>query len=80
MYQHDFAQDGPPLWPHRPKTSKASQSEARHGNKGKQEQVQLIVPKDTNLVHRATKQDDAADKEQDLLKARLLQYEARNMS
>jgi len=48
----------------------------KRGNKGKQEEVQLIVPKDTNLARRATKQDDAAAKERDLLKARVLQYEA----
>lgn len=48
----------------------------KRGNKGRQEEVQLIVPKDTNLARRATKQDDAAAKERDLLKARVLQYEA----
>lgn len=48
----------------------------KRGNKGKQEEVQLIVPKNTNLARRATKQDDAAAKERDLLKARVLQYEA----
>ncbi len=48
----------------------------KRGNKGKQEEVQLIVPKDTNLARRATKHDDAAAKERDLLKARVLQYEA----
>lgn len=48
----------------------------KRGNKGKQEEVQLFVPKNTNLARRATKQDDAAAKERDLLKARVLQYEA----
>jgi regulator of nonsense transcripts 2 len=48
----------------------------KRGNKGRQEEVQLIVPKDTNLARRVTKQDDAAAKERDLLKARVLQYEA----
>lgn len=48
----------------------------KRGNKGKQEQVQLFVPKDTNLARRATKHDDAAAKERDMLKARVLQYEA----
>jgi regulator of nonsense transcripts 2 len=48
----------------------------KRGNKGKQEEVQLIVPKDTNLARRATKHDDAAAKERDLLKARVLHYEA----
>ncbi|KAL7540563.1 LOW QUALITY PROTEIN: hypothetical protein ACHAXR_010217 [Thalassiosira sp. AJA248-18] len=48
----------------------------KRGNKGKQEEVQLFVPKSTNLARRATKQDDEAAKERDLLKARVLQYEA----
>jgi len=48
----------------------------KRGNKGKQEQVQLFVPKDTNLARRATRQDDEAAKERDMLKARVLQYEA----
>ncbi len=48
----------------------------KRGNKGKQEEVQLFVPKNTNLARRATKQDDAGAKERDLLKARILQYEA----
>ena len=48
----------------------------KRGNKGKQEEVQLIVPKNTNLARRATKQDYAAARERDLLKARVLQYEA----
>mmetsp|Transcript_11835 Transcript_11835/g.21352 ORF Transcript_11835/g.21352 Transcript_11835/m.21352 type:complete len:659 (+) Transcript_11835:108-2084(+) len=48
----------------------------KRGNKGKQEEVQLFVPKSTNLARRATKQDDEAAKERDILKARVLQYEA----
>ncbi len=48
----------------------------KRGNKGKQEEVQLMVPKNTNLARRATRQDDAAARERDLLKARVLQYEA----
>ena len=48
----------------------------KRGNKGKQEEVQLFVPKDTNLARRATKNDDAAAKERDMLKARALEYAA----
>ena len=48
----------------------------KRGNKGKQETVQFNVPKDTNLAKRATKHDDAAAKEREELKARVLDYEA----
>lgn len=48
----------------------------KRGNKGKQEEVQLFVPKSTNLARVATKHDDEAAKERDMLKARVLQYEA----
>jgi len=48
----------------------------KRGNKGKQEAVQFNVPKDTNLAKRATKHDDAAAKEREELKARVLDYEA----
>ena len=48
----------------------------KRGNKGKQEEVQFNVPKDTNLAKRATKHDDAAAKEREELKARVLDYEA----
>lgn len=48
----------------------------KKGHKGKVEAKKLIVPKDTNLAIRASKQDDAADREYDIIKARVLQYEA----
>lgn len=48
----------------------------KRGNKGKQEEVNLVIPQSTNLARRANKQDDEAAKERDLLKARVLQYEA----
>jgi len=48
----------------------------KKGNKGKVEAKELIVPKDTNLAKRASKQDDEADREHDIIKARVLQYEA----
>ena len=46
----------------------------KRGNKGRQEEVQFVVPKDNSLAQRATKQDDEAAKERELLKARALQY------
>ncbi|KAL3922487.1 MAG: hypothetical protein SGILL_002183 [Bacillariaceae sp.] len=48
----------------------------KKGNKGKMESKQFMVPKDTNLAAVATKQDDKAAKERDMIKARVLQYEA----
>jgi regulator of nonsense transcripts 2 len=48
----------------------------KKGNKGKVEAKQLIVPKDTNLAKRAEKNDGEAARERDMLKARVLQYEA----
>lgn len=48
----------------------------KKGNKGKMEVKQLIVPVDTNLAKLATKQDDEAARERDLIKARVLRYEA----
>ena len=48
----------------------------KKGNKGKMEEKQFLVPSSTNLAHRATKHDDKAAKEHDLLKAKVLQYEA----
>ena len=48
----------------------------KRGNKGKVESKEIIVPSDTNLAKIATKQDDEAAKERDILKARVLQYEA----
>eukprot|EP00536_Pseudo-nitzschia_multiseries_P006253 jgi/Psemu1/192605/e_gw1.130.109.1 len=48
----------------------------KKGSKGKMEAKQFFVPKDTNLAAVATKQDDEAAKERDMIKARVLQYEA----
>ena len=48
----------------------------KRGNKGKMEEKTLVVPKTTNLARVATKVDDEAAKEHDLLKAKVLQYEA----
>jgi len=46
----------------------------KKGNRGKVEAKELIVPSDTNLAKVATKQDDAAARERDVIKARVLQY------
>ena len=48
----------------------------KKGNKGKLEAKSIVVPTDTNLALVATKQDDAAARERDMIKARVLQYEA----
>ena len=40
------------------------------------EAKEIIVPTDTNLAKTATKQDDEAARERDMIKARVLQYEA----
>jgi regulator of nonsense transcripts 2 len=48
----------------------------KKGNKGKMEAKQFFVPKDTNLAAVATKQDDEAERERNMIKARVLQYEA----
>lgn len=48
----------------------------KKGHKGKMEAKELIVPADTNLAKAATKQDDEAARERDMIKARVLQYEA----
>lgn len=48
----------------------------KRGNKGKMEEKKLVVPKSTNLARVATQIDDEAAKEHDLLKAKVLQYEA----
>jgi regulator of nonsense transcripts 2 len=50
----------------------------KKGNKGKVEAKSLVVPSDTNLAKVATKQDDEAARERDLLKARVLEYEAQS--
>ena len=48
----------------------------KKGHKGKMEAKEIIVPTDTNLAKAAGKQDDAAARERDMIKARVLQYEA----
>ena len=48
----------------------------KKGNKGKVEAKELIVPVDTNLAMVATKHDDAAARERDMIKQRVLRYEA----
>lgn len=48
----------------------------KKGHKGKVQATQFVVPSDTNLAKRATKQDDEAAKEREMLKARVLEYEA----
>ena len=48
----------------------------KRGHKGRVEAKDIVVPSDTNLVKIATKQDDEAARERDMLKARVLQYEA----
>lgn len=48
----------------------------KRGHKGRVEARDIVVPSDTNLAKVATKQDNEAAKERDILKARVLQYEA----
>jgi regulator of nonsense transcripts 2 len=48
----------------------------KKGNKGKVEAKEIIVPADTNLAKAATKQDGEAARERDMIKARVLRYEA----
>jgi regulator of nonsense transcripts 2 len=48
----------------------------KKGNKGKMEAKELIVPSDTNLAMVATKQDGKAARERDVIKQRVLRYEA----
>lgn len=48
----------------------------KKGHKGKMEAKEIIVPTDTNLAKTASKQDGAAARERDMIKARVLQYEA----
>lgn len=52
----------------------------KKGNKGKVEAKELIVPVDTNLAMVATRQDDAAARERDEIKQRVLRYEAQSES
>jgi regulator of nonsense transcripts 2 len=48
----------------------------KRGRKGRAESKRLIVPIETNLVKVATTQDTEAALERDMLKARVLRYEA----
>jgi len=48
----------------------------KKGNKGKVEAKEIVVPSDTNLAKVASKQDDAAARERNFIKQRVLQYEA----
>ena len=48
----------------------------KRGNKGKVEARDFVVPVDTNLAVVATRNDDAAARERDEIKKRVLQYEA----
>lgn len=48
----------------------------KKGSKGKVETRDLVVPKDTNLAVAATKKGDEAARERDVIKQRVLQYEA----
>jgi regulator of nonsense transcripts 2 len=48
----------------------------KRGRKGKAEAKSFVVPTDTNLAKIATKHDDEAARERDMLKARVLRYEA----
>lgn len=52
----------------------------KKGNKGKVESKELVVPFDTNLAMVATRQDDAAARERDEIKQRVLRYEAQSES
>jgi regulator of nonsense transcripts 2 len=48
----------------------------KKGNKGKVETRDLVVPKDTNLAVAASRKGDEAARERDVIKQRVLQYEA----
>ena len=48
----------------------------KKGHRGRVEAKQIAVPADTNLARLATRQDDEAARERDMLKARVLRYEA----
>jgi regulator of nonsense transcripts 2 len=52
----------------------------KKGSKGKIEVKELVVPVDTNLAMAATRHDDAAAKERDEIKQRVLRYEAQSES
>jgi len=48
----------------------------KRGHRGRVEVRDLVVPAETNLARQAGRHDDEAARERDLLKARVLQYEA----
>ena len=48
----------------------------KRGHKGRVEEMSLVVPSETNLAKNASKQDDEAARERDMLKERVLRYEA----
>lgn len=48
----------------------------RRGHKGRVETKALVVPSDTHLAKQALKQDDEEARERDMIKAKVLQYEA----
>eukprot|EP00814_Leptocylindrus_danicus_P003399 CAMPEP_0116041550 /NCGR_PEP_ID=MMETSP0321-20121206/25127_1 /TAXON_ID=163516 /ORGANISM="Leptocylindrus danicus var. danicus, Strain B650" /LENGTH=499 /DNA_ID=CAMNT_0003521789 /DNA_START=171 /DNA_END=1670 /DNA_ORIENTATION=+ len=48
----------------------------KRGHKGRLEAKDLVVPTDTNLAKQAIKQDDEEAREREMLKAKVLQYEA----
>lgn len=48
----------------------------KKGNKGKVEAKEIVVPVDTNLAQVASRKDEAAIRERDVIKQRVLQYEA----
>jgi regulator of nonsense transcripts 2 len=52
----------------------------KKGNKGKMEVKELVVPVDTHLALAATRHDDAAARERDEIKQRVLRYEAQSES
>jgi regulator of nonsense transcripts 2 len=52
----------------------------KKGSKGKVEAKELVVPVDTNLAMVATRHDDAAARERDEIKQRVLRYEAQSES
>jgi regulator of nonsense transcripts 2 len=48
----------------------------KRGHKGRVEEMSLVVPSETNLAKNVSKQDDEAARERDMLKERVLRYEA----
>jgi regulator of nonsense transcripts 2 len=50
----------------------------KRGNKGRVEAKELVVPVSTNLAAVASRQDDAAARERDVIKQRVLRYEEKS--